>query len=214
MDFEKIRTKMVDTQLIARGIDDPAVIEAMRRVPRHLFVPAEDQPLAYHDFPIAIGEGQTISQPYMVALMTQALKLDRDDTVLEIGTGSGYQTAVLAHICKEVYTIERLETLSQKAQQLLKELGYGNVRFFVGDGTQGLKEHEGKFDAIMITACTPSMMEHLAVYLKEGGRLLAPVGTKEGQTLTLLTKHNSAWETREICRCMFVPLIGKYGWHE
>jgi len=205
---------MVDEQIIARGIDDRSVINAMRQVPRHLFVPPQDQALAYHDFPISIGEGQTISQPYMVALMTQLLSLGKDDIVLEIGTGSGYQTAVLAQLCKEVHTIERLEALSQKARRLLEGLHYDNVRFFVGDGTQGLKGCDGKFDAIMITAATPSAMENLYVYLKEGGRLLTPVGFREGQTLTLLTKSAGVVEGREICRCMFVPLIGKYGWHE
>ena len=205
---------MVDAQLIARGITDKRVTDAMRRIPRHEFVFPEDQIHAYNDGPLPIGADQTISQPYMVGLMTEALDLRPTDKVLEIGTGSGYQTAVLAVLSGEVDTFERHRKLYEKAKIALAGLGITNVHFFLGDGSDAIKEDGKMYDAIMVTAATPQELEHFYTALSEGGRLLAPIGPRDSQMLTLFTKTSDQIIKKEICRCMFVPLIGKYGWHE
>ena len=210
MEFEALRNKMVDTQIIARGIRDPQVIEAMRQVPRHEFIPGQYQRQAYDDMPIMIGEGQTISQPYMVALMTEALNLEKIHSVLEIGTGSGYQAAILAEMAKEVYTIERIPGLAARAEKTLEKLGYKNIHIKVADGTTGWPGKE--FDAIAVTAASPQVIDALVAQLKDGGRLIAPIGGKFGQTLTCYTKKEQKLETDEMCKVVFVPLMGKFGW--
>lgn len=195
------------------GIDDPAVLRALRAVPRHLFVPPHLLPHAYADTPLPIGEGQTVSQPYIVALSTQALELGPDDRVLEVGTGSGYQTAVLAELAKEVFTVERLAALSEEAQNRLASLGYRNVRFKVGDGTKGWPE-EAPFEAILVTAGAPFLPPSLLAQLKEGGRMVIPVGDRTRQDLLLVRKVGGKVEERSLCPCTFVPLIGEEGWRD
>lgn len=213
MDEKNLREQMVRTQLLPRGIEDAAVLTAMRKVARHLFVPGAYRDQAYEDRPCPIGEGQTISQPYIVALMSEALKLKKRQRVLEIGTGCGYQTAILAELAGQVVTIERIASLSRTAQMTLAGLGYDNIEFIIADGTQDFQEDLGAFDAIMITAATPNVAEHWLAMLKKGGRLLAPVGGRDGQMLTLYTNTEDAISEREIGRCMFVPLIGEYGFN-
>ena len=213
MDFDVLREKMVADQLVSRGINTPEVIEAMRRVPRHEFVPLEEQPNAYDDRPVFIGHGQTISQPYIVALMTQSLRLKKDDRVLEVGTGCGYQTAVLAELCKEIYTIERLPELSQKAQAVLKKLNYQNIHFKIGDGTLGWSR-EIPFDAILVAAAAPNRETPLFAHLKEGGRMIIPIGDRSDQSLFCISKKEGLPVTEEICRCVFVPLVGEFGWQK
>ena len=193
-----------------KGIGDEAVLAAMATVERHRFVPPEAQGLAYMDGPLEIGYGQTISQPYMVAAMTSALALTPDSRVLEIGTGSGYQTAILAELAGEVVTVERIEALSEKAAQTLAEMGYDNVTTLTGDGTLGAPEH-GLFDAILVTAGAPATPSPLVSQLKPGGRLVIPEGDLRMQTLVRYTKNGDI--TREsLMQCMFVPLIGRHGW--
>ncbi len=195
--------------MIKRGIKDPAVIEAMRQVPRHGFVPSDIQANAYDDGPLPIGDGQTISQPLMVALMTQALELDQTKTVLEIGTGSGYQTAILAQISKKVYTVERLPELAQRAQDILSQLHYKNISFAVGDGTLGWITESLHFDGIIVTAASDKTPQALLSQLSVGGRLVIPVGRRERQTLTLYIKTENQIKKEELCQCVFVPLIGE-----
>lgn len=212
MDHQKKRQTMVNDQIMARGVKDQAVLEAMRKVPREAFVPEAQAFNAYDDRALSIGEGQTISQPYMVALMTECLDLKPDDCVLEIGTGSGYQTAILAEICHEVYTIERITALSQRAQELLKEMGYQNIHFLVADGTLGIEEKQNSFDGIIITSAAPKTPVHMFDQLKEGGRLVIPIGSRDSQMLKLFIKHDGKISEEDICSCVFVPLIGQYGW--
>lgn len=211
-DVSFLREKMVYEQITARGITNSAILEAMRKVARHEFVALELQEKAYGDYPLAIGEGQTISQPFMVATMMQALKLSKEDRVLEIGTGSGYQTALLAELAHQVFTIERLEKLSQKAKGILKKLGYANIHFLVGDGTLGWPAFS-PYDAIIITAGCPRMVDELMGQVKINGRMLAPIGNRLEQTLTLFTKKENIVEEERICQCVFVPLVGRYGWN-
>ena len=210
--FEVLRNKMVDEQIAARGITDEAVLEALRRVPRHEFVPKEAVDLAYKDCPVAIGEGQTISQPFMVALMTQCLGLNKSKRVLEIGTGSGYQTAILAELCYEVCSIERIKALADAARQRLGKLNYTNVKIFHGDGSLGGAESPQLFDAIMVTAASPGRLEHLIIELAPEGRLVVPIGDRASQTLKLFTKSQGRILEESVCSCAFVPLIGEYGW--
>ncbi|MBS4168003.1 protein-L-isoaspartate(D-aspartate) O-methyltransferase [Parachlamydia sp. AcF125] len=212
--YKKQRNLMVEQQLIPRHIEDPRVLKAMREVPRHQFVPPPFIPYAYEDSPLAIGEGQTISQPYIVALMIQAAQVDENSTVLEIGTGSGYAAAVLGNICKNVYTIERLSHLAQTAQERLQHLNYTNVEVVIGDGTLGLPD-KGPFDAIIITASGPKVPQSLRQQLKMGGRLIMPVGDTLGQELIRVRAlPDQTFSTERLEYVRFVPLIGKEGWKE
>jgi protein-L-isoaspartate(D-aspartate) O-methyltransferase len=197
---------MVQNQIIARGISDQRVIEAMGQVERHRFVPREYEKFAYGDHPLPIGEDQTISQPYVVALMTACLKLKPDDRVLEIGTGSGYQAAVLSQIVKEVYTIEIIPTLAASAEKRLKDLGYGNVMVRCGDGFLGWPE-AAPFDAIIITCASPRVPDPLIEQLAEGGRMVIPVGLPY-QMLTLYEKVGGRLEATELTPVIFVPMKG------
>jgi protein-L-isoaspartate(D-aspartate) O-methyltransferase len=211
IDFQKARSKMVEEQIISRGIRDPRVIAALEKVPRHLFVEEALQGQAYSDHPLPIGEKQTISQPYMVALMTEALQLKEKERVLEIGAGSGYQTAILAELAERVYSIERIRSLAIRARQLLYELGYYNVEIKIFDGTYGWAE-EAPFDAIMVTAGAPDIPEPLLNQLAIGGRLVIPVGDAYVQDLIRLTKMKEGTRKEDLGGCRFVKLIGKYGW--
>jgi protein-L-isoaspartate(D-aspartate) O-methyltransferase len=211
MNFEVLRKRMVEEQLIPRGINNPKVLRAFYKVERHKFMPEEIRETSYADYPVPIGEGQTISQPFIVALMTECLGLLGDEKVLEIGTGSGYQTAILAELAKEIYTIERFEKLARSAEETLKDAGYKNVKFKSADGTLGWPE-EAPFDRIIITAASPRIPLPLGVQLKEGGRLVLPLGEALSQVLTVTEKKKDKLESTQICGCVFVPLVGKYGW--
>lgn len=204
--WEQKREEMVKDQIEARGIVDERVLGAVRKVPRHLFVPTPFRAYAYGDFPLPIGEEQTISQPYMVAIMTEALNLREDDRVLEIGTGSGYQAAVLAEIASEVYTIEIIPSLALRADSVLKELGYTNVKVKIGDGYMGWEEY-APFDAIIVTCAPPYIPQPLIEQLKDGGRMVIPVG-EEGrvQTLTLIEKIEGQIRKTSLIPCIFVPM--------
>lgn len=207
--FREERERMVKEQIKARGIDDPRLLSAMGKVPRHLFVPPEYRDSAYEDRPLPIGYGQTISQPYIVALMTHHLQLKPTDRVLEIGTGSGYQAAVLAELVKEVYTIEIIPELAREASERLKELGYENVHVKCGDGFFGWPEH-APFDAIIITCAAPEVPPRLVDQLREGGRMILPLGADPFyQTLTLITKRDGKLEKRRITGVVFVPMTGE-----
>jgi len=211
--FERARRQMVEGQLLSRGIRDARVLAAMGRVPRERFVPPGKEASAYCDGALGIGSGQTISQPYIVALMTEALHLSGRERVLEVGTGSGYQAAVLAELAREVYTVERLPELSEAARRLLcEELGYTNVRFRVGDGTLGWPE-EAPFDRIIVTAGAPRRPETLLGQLAPGGEAVVPVGPEFTQTL-MHYSVGADGEVREraLCDCVFVKLIGEEGW--
>ncbi len=207
------RRKMVEEQLLGRGIKDFAVMEAMSRVPRHLFVNTSLQHRAYGDCPLPIGENQTISQPYIVALMTQLLQLKGEERVLEIGTGSGYQTAILAELASQVFTIERIKPLAKKTKSLLEGLGYENIVYKAFDGTYGWRD-QSPFDAIIISASTPEVPVALIEQLADKGRLVAPVGGRETQDLIVLTKNGNRVVKRKMGSCKFVPLIGKFAWPE
>jgi protein-L-isoaspartate(D-aspartate) O-methyltransferase len=197
---------MVRTQLEERGIRDQRVLGAMFEVPRHEFVPEEFQAEAYEDHPLPIGFGQTISQPYIVAVMLQHLALQPSDRALEVGAGSGYATALLSRLCAEVYSVERHRELADAAQSTIKRLGYSNVTIKVADGSQGLPE-SAPFDAILVSAATPAMPPALFVQLREGGRLVVPVGFSMSQQLQLIRKVGGGVEVRELEGCRFVPLI-------
>jgi len=210
-DFEELRNRMVDEQLIPRGIKDQRVLSAMRRVPRHIFVGEAAQDHAYGDHAISIGEGQTISQPYMVGAMTEALDLHGDERVLEVGTGSGYQTAVLAELVRHVYSIERIAVLAVRAKRLLEGLGYQNISIKVFNGTLGWKE-ESPFDRIIVTAGAPEIPAVLVKQLAGGGRFIIPVGDRYSQMLTRVEKISGEVITTRLFPCIFVPLIGEHGW--
>lgn len=203
--FAAERREMVEFQIKRRGIRDPKVLEAMLKVPRHLFVPEQMKELAYGDEPLPIGEGQTISQPYIVAYMTEALKLTGQEKVLEIGTGSGYQTAILAELAREVYTVELIPELSRRAQKVLSELGYQNIHFLVGDGTRGWPEH-APYEAILVSAAPATVPRSLIEQLQENGRLIIPVGT-DYQELVLVRKKKEGWEEERLIPVRFVPLV-------
>jgi protein-L-isoaspartate(D-aspartate) O-methyltransferase len=212
MNYEIARRRMVETQLLARGIKDRLVIEAMRKVPRHIFVDEAMSAQTYSDTSLPIGEKQTISQPYMVALMTELLQLEGTEKVLEIGTGSGYQAAILATIADRVYTVERIRPLALRARKALDSLRLLNVNIRIGDGTDGWKE-EAPFDAIMVTAGAPEIPETLVNQLAPGGRLVLPVGSRTEQTLTRVTRQEDGTIRRETSvSCRFVNLIGRHGW--
>ncbi len=210
--FAEARRRMVREQIAARGVRDPRVLEAMRRVPRHLFVPEEYREWAYGDGPLPIGVGQTISQPYIVALMTELLAIPPQGArVLEIGTGSGYQTAVLAHLADEVFTIERHAALAAQAGARLHRLGLNNVRVRVGDGTLGWPEH-APYDGILVTAAAPEMPPALLEQVRIGGRIVIPIGRRGGQTLERWTRREDDFERETIIPVAFVPLVGEQGW--
>jgi protein-L-isoaspartate(D-aspartate) O-methyltransferase len=211
IDFPRVRSKMVEEQLISRGVKDPRVIAAMKKIPRHLFVEEALQNQAYTDHPLPIGEKQTISQPYIVALMTEALDLKGTEKVLEIGAGSGYQTAILAELAQKVFSIERIRSLAIKARKLLFELGYFNVEIKIFDGTYGWVE-ESPFDAIIVTAGGPDIPQPLLDQLAVGGRLVIPVGDAYVQDLIRLRKKEDGIHKEDLGGCRFVKLIGKYGW--
>lgn len=212
-DFAALREFMVVEQLEARGIRDAAVLAAMGEVPREVFVPPDLADLAYDDGPLPIDEGQTISQPYMVAFMTEALELAREDKVLEIGTGSGYAAAVLSRIVSKVHTVERFGSLAQVARQRLKSLGYGNVEVIVGDGSVGLPQH-APFDAIVVTAGAPGVPKPLMEQLAIGGRLVIPVGDIPYFQVLVRVRRlgEDDYRHESLMGCQFVPLIGEAGW--
>lgn len=211
LDPEARREQMVREQLARRNLTDQRVLDAMGLVPRHLFVPEDMRHMAYWDGPLSIGQGQTISQPYIVALMTQMLRLQGSEKVLEVGCGSGYQAAVLSCLVEQVITIERHAALAARASELLSELGYSNVTVLVGDGTQGVPG-EAPFDAIIVTAAAPSVPLPLKEQLAEGGRIVAPVGSLGNQVLETWERRGKEWHTERSTPVMFVPLIGEHGW--
>lgn len=204
---------MVETQLRPRGIRDERVLEAMRLVPRHEFVSPELRHAAYDDRPLPIGKRETISQPYMVAAMTQAARVAPGDKALEIGGGSGYQAAVLAHLATKVWMMEINPELARSARERLERLGYGNVEVLAGDGSEGLAAH-APYDVVIVSAATPSVSPILLGQLAEGGRLVAPVGNMQRQELLLLCREGGQITTRRLDACQFVPLMGKGGWRE
>lgn len=203
---------MVETQIRQRGIGDERLLEQFRRVPRHCFVPRDRAQLAYEDHPLPIGDGQTISQPYMVACMTALLSLKPTDRVLEIGTGSGYQTAILAGLCREVLSVETRPALSAQARACLLQLRMENVRLVCGDGSLGWAP-EAPFDAILVTAGSPKIPPALCDQIANGGRLVCPVGDRKQQQLLRVEKKGGELITTAHTRCIFVPLVGKDGWH-
>lgn len=208
------RQRMIESHIKSRGIDDHEVLNAIMKVPRHLFVEEALRSQAYGDYPLPIGEKQTISQPYIVALMTAALLLKKGDRVLEIGTGSGYQTAILAQIVSRIFSIERIPQLARRARKILDDLGCAHVHLRVGDGTLGWPE-EAPFDAIIVAAGAPKVVETLCRQLAVGGRLVIPVGDAEGQKLRRVTRVSSdAYREEDLVDCRFVPLIGSGGWPE
>jgi protein-L-isoaspartate(D-aspartate) O-methyltransferase len=212
-DYSGLRQKMVQRQLVARGIQDSRVLSAMAEVPRHLFVDEALQDEAYEDNPLPIGDGQTISQPYMVAVMTELLELQGDERVLEIGTGSGYQAAVLSKLCRWVFTIDRVRRLSEKAQATLRSCGYVNISFMVGDGTAGWPS-QAPFDGIIVTAGSPQIPDVLVQQLSDEGKLVIPVGDRFSQTLKRVIKTKTGTKVENHTGCRFVDLIGKYGWSD
>jgi len=208
---EDKRNQMVDEQLIPRGIKSLTVLQVFRTVERHEFVPPEFRDASYADHPLPIGEGQTISQPYMVAFMTECLKLTGQEKILEIGTGSGYQAAVLARLAKEVYTVERIPSLAELAKNTFRRLGITNVKVKVDDGTLGWNEH-APYDGIIVTAASPEIPDEYMNELAVGGTLVMPVGPMYSQILTVIEKKKNSVTRRELCGCVFVPLIGEKGW--
>ncbi|NQU98053.1 protein-L-isoaspartate(D-aspartate) O-methyltransferase [Candidatus Woesearchaeota archaeon] len=212
MNYSEPRKSMVDNQLRGRDIKDELVLKAMEKVPRHEFVPEEHKERAYGDFPVPIGLGQTISQPYVVAAMTEALTLKGGEKILEIGTGSGYQAAVLAEIAKKVYTIERIKELTEKSRETLKKLNYNNVKVVEGDGHEGYKEGF-PYDGILVTAACQKIPEQLNEQLNEGGRIVIPIGDRSFQELFVFTKNKGKLEEKFLFDCRFVPMIGASGWN-
>ena len=211
-DLEKARARMVEEQLLPRSIHDPKTLEAMRKVPRHLFVEDAMMNQAYGDFPLPIGRGQTISQPYIVALMTQSLGLKGHEHVLEIGTGSGYQAAILSQICEKVYTVERIDTLLVQARKVFDSLHYLNILTKLDDGTHGWPEY-GPYDAMIVTAGGPKVPLPLLEQLADPGTLVIPVGDRGVQDLRLVTKKDGEISEKTIEFVRFVSLIGDHGWN-
>ena len=212
-EFEAARREMVARQIAGRGIETPRVLEAMSSVPRHLFVPPEHVWKAYADEPLPIGEGQTISQPYMVAAMADALSLDGRERVLEIGAGSGYQAAVVSLLAREVIAVETHLVLAAATRERLHRLGFKNVRIEVGDGSLGWSP-DAPYDAILVTAAAPAVPPPLVEQLTDGGRLVLPVGSAEQQELIRLVKHGGRTIEKRLFACRFVPLLGRYGWRQ
>ena len=213
LSYTQERERMIREQIVGRGVRDPRLLSALRSVPRHFFVPIEYRSRAYADGPLPIGEGQTISQPYIVALMSEQLALTGDEIVLEIGTGSGYQAAVLGHLARLVHTIERHVVLAKQARSLLEALNLTNVHVHTGDGSKGLPEY-APFDAILVTAAAPSVPRPLLDQMADGGRLILPVGRLEGQVLELWHRHGDRYKSEDILPVAFVPLRGEYGWQD
>ncbi len=211
-DLDKERKLMVDKQIYNRGIKDKRILHAFNQVPRHAFVPEDKQHMAYGDYPLPVGDGQTISQPYIVALMTDALELTSNDKVLEIGTGSGYQAAILAELVKEVFSIERIEGLAENARQILEGLGYENIQLRIDDGTLGWKD-QAPFDGIIVTAASPRIPKSLTDQLNIGGRMVIPVGDMTSQDLIKVKKSQEGeLEKTNLGGCRFVPLKGEEAW--
>jgi protein-L-isoaspartate(D-aspartate) O-methyltransferase len=211
MDFALARKKMVKEQIEARGVKNEKVLKAMIKVPRHLFIEEGLWPQAYGDFPLPIGDGQTISQPYIVALMTEALELRGSESVLEIGTGSGYQAAILAELAERVFSIERISSLGAKARIILDELGYANILIRISDGTYGWEE-ETPFDGIIVTAGAPEVPKTLCEQLKIGGRMVIPVGDEYSQILLKIVRKDTGYKKEDLGGVRFVKLIGDHGW--
>jgi protein-L-isoaspartate(D-aspartate) O-methyltransferase len=211
--FARLREAMVKEQISAKGIRDPRVLDAMRRTPREKFLPPGELPEAYADTPLPIDCGQTVSQPYMVALMTECLQLQGGERTLEIGTGSGYQTAILCSLCDFVYSVEKYPELSGKAAAILQELGCSNSLLTVGDGTKGWPEY-APYDAIIVTAGAPDVPAPLMEQLAVGGRLVIPVGDAYSQVLRKIVRTDAGYTSENVCGCRFVPLVGEYGWPE
>ncbi|MBI4336098.1 MAG: protein-L-isoaspartate(D-aspartate) O-methyltransferase [Candidatus Omnitrophica bacterium] len=213
MDYAILRERMVEDQLVARGIHDEYVLAAFKKVPRHMFIPVKFEAEAYEDHPVQIGFGQTISQPYMVALMTELCKVTPEANVLEIGTGSGYQLAILCELANEVHSIEKVGALAENVKSKLGRLGYSNFYIEEGDGSLGLERY-APYDAIVVTAAAPSAPKPLIEQLKDKGRLVIPIGSRLNQMLTLIEKIGGVAKSQDICYCAFVPLLGKYGFTE
>lgn len=211
IDFQAARKQMVDKQIVSRGVTSPRVLNAFLEVPRHLFVPERQQQNAYQDRPLGIGLGQTISQPYIVAYMTEKLALQGEERVLEIGTGSGYQAAILGALAGEVHSVERHPPLAKTASRLLEEQGYDNIRVHTGDGTAGLPEF-APYQAVMVTAAGPDVPQPLLEQLADGGRLVMPVGSRGGQYLVLIKRMGDDYLRENLSPVAFVPLIGEHGW--
>jgi len=211
MDFERAREEMIRYQIRGRGIKDERVISAMNSIPREKFVLEGEKDNAYLDCPLPIGTGQTISQPFMVALMTQCLFLKGPETILEVGTGSGYQAAILSKLAKMVYTIERFSALADRAEKIFKELEIKNIKIIVGDGSKGLEEYS-PYDGIIVTAGAPEIPKSLIDQLDEKGRIVIPVGNSFSQDLLLGIKEKGKLKISNYGGCVFVPLVGKYGW--
>jgi protein-L-isoaspartate(D-aspartate) O-methyltransferase len=212
-DYEQARHEMVETQIRKRHVTNSRVLECLERIPRHEFVPAEFRARAYEDAPLPIGEGQTISQPYIVAAMTAALGLQGNERVLEIGTGFGYQAAVLGCLAREVFSVEFRSALATQAAERLSRLGYTNVHVHCGDGTLGLPEF-APYDAILVAAAAPSVPAPLLAQLADGGRMVVPVGGVENQDLRLIERSHDTFRTILLEPCRFVPLVGAHGWKE
>jgi protein-L-isoaspartate(D-aspartate) O-methyltransferase len=210
-ELTQARERMIDDQIRGRGIKDARVLEAMAKIPRHVFVPAENTHLAYADAPLPIGHRQTISQPFIVALMTELLKLQGDEIVLEVGTGSGYQAAILSRLAKHVYSLERIPELAENASMILDALQIENVEVLVTDGSQGLPEH-APFGGIMVTAAAPKVPEPLKEQLADGGRLVLPVGEQAGQILECWERQGDDFRRDRVAPVAFVPLVGEHGW--
>lgn len=212
-DYAWARDRMVQEQIVGRGISDSRIIAAMRKIPRHLFVDPGIVNRAYDDSALPIGNKQTLSQPCMAARMTEALSLAEDEKVLEVGTGSGYQTALLAELCFNVFSVEKLRALSRKARALLDRLEYHNIALHVGDGTIGWSEH-APYNAIIVTAGAPKAPKPLLDQLAIGGRLVIPIGDEQAQTLMRITRTRNSFKQEPLGECKFVKLLGKYGWRE
>ena len=212
-DYHIARERMIKNQLIPRGITDQGVLKAIGMIPRHLFVEEALIGEVYNDHPLPIGHKQTISQPYIVALMTQAIELTGKEKTLEIGTGSGYQTAIIAELSEKVYTIERIKPLMIKARNLLAELGYTNIMFKAFDGTLGWKEYE-LYDAIMVTAGAPKIPEPLLDQLVDGGRMVIPIGDRFSQELIKIVREKDRYKEKNLGGCRFVDLVGLHGWED
>ncbi len=211
-DFEVARRKMVETQIAARGIRNPRVLQVMREIPRHLFLEEGMWDQAYQDHPLPIGEKQTISQPYIVALMTEALEPTPTDRILEIGTGSGYQTAILASLCQWVYSVERIRSLAMKARKVLDQLRLYNVSIKIGDGTEGWVEN-APYNGILVTAGAPEIPRPLKEQLADGGRLVIPVGDRFSQSMYKILRKGEEFHQEDLGGCRFVDLVGRYGWN-